>query len=292
MSKSTINVIGVVFGLAAVCIVVVSLLLILDQRGLTLPGMFRGDFRESFGAGRVQEEGEESVREAVESVLVANVAGRIDVSGWGEDYALVKWVKSGPSRGDLERLQVIVEKKGRELTVRRVSNRPRGARGSVSFEIFLPEGIRDLTLKSVSGSVALREVSSGINQRIETVSGSIETDNAADLDITSVSGSVNFVFSGKRLRVKTVSGRIEGNVAPADFSGSARITSVSGIVDIEVPADLDATLNLHSTSGSISTELDLELTESKRNRLRGTAGRGTMPFEVGTTSGSIRLDTF
>jgi DUF4097 and DUF4098 domain-containing protein YvlB len=48
-------------------------------------------------------------------------------------------------------------------------------------------------------------------------------------------------------------------------------------------------LRLQSVSGSISCDFPVQIIEQKRNKLEGTVGDGSIPFEVKTVSGRISL---
>jgi len=67
------------------------------------------------------------------------------------------------------------------------------------------------------------------------------------------------------------------------------IDTISGSVDLEVFSGFGADLRLRSVSGSISCDFPVEIIEQKRNKLEGTVGDGTVPFEVKTLSGRISL---
>jgi DUF4097 and DUF4098 domain-containing protein YvlB len=109
------------------------------------------------------------------------------------------------------------------------------------------------------------------------------------LEAGSISGSITFSFSGKVLQAKTVSGSIQGEMRDIGSGGSVKINSVSGGVRLAAFQGLDARVKLHSVSGSVVSELPISGTQAKRNRLEGTIGQGSIPLEIGTTSGSIRI---
>ena len=72
--------------------------------------------------------------------------------------------------------------------------------------------------------------------------------------------------------------------------GSLGLRSVSGSVELKAFDGLDAALDLHSVSGNISCDFPITVVEQKRNRLRGTIGQGSIPLEIGTTSGRISVE--
>jgi len=297
MKKNPLDTVGVVCGIAAFVMVIGSLVfLVRGMQRAWLPfripdiaRMFQGEVDFDFDGVRVREEGEERIDSAVTDLDVSSVAGSILISGWSENYTLVRWAKSAPSQRSLDNIAARIEARGERLTVKRESLSRMGRRGAVSFEIYIPSGMQRIAAKSVSGSVRLTGMPDGIDQDLGTTSGEIETDAAADLEAESISGSITFSFSGKVLQVKTVSGSIQGEMRDIDSDGSVKIHSVSGGVRLAANPGLDVTINLHSVSGSVSSELPVSVTQSKQNRLEGTIGRGFVPLEIGTTSGSIRI---
>lgn len=297
MKKNPLDTVAIVCGILAFVMVIGSLVfLVRGVQGVSFPfrlpdlaRMFRGEADFDFDGGSVRDQGEERIEAAVTDLDVRTVAGSISITGWSENYAVVKWVKTAPSQSSLDNLAARIEARGGRLTAKRESLSRLGRRGSVSFEIFIPSDMQRIVAKSVSGSVRLSGMPDGIDQDLETVSGEIETDNAADLEVGSISGSITFSFSGRVLQVKTVSGSIRGEMRDIDSDGSVKIHSVSGGVRLAANPGLDARINLHSVSGSVSSELPVSVTQSKRNRLEGTIGQGSIPLEIGTTSGSIRI---
>jgi DUF4097 and DUF4098 domain-containing protein YvlB len=128
-----------------------------------------------------------------------------------------------------------------------------------------------------------------VDQVLETVSGRIESERANNLRARSISGSIRFASTGKTLDINSTSGRIHGEILGLDPGGSVEIDTVSGAVDLEVFSGFDADLSLRSVSGSVSCDFPVQIREQKRNKLEGTVGDGTVPFEVKTVSGRISL---
>ena len=89
--------------------------------------------------------------------------------------------------------------------------------------------------------------------------------------------------------ISSTSGRVQGQILSLDPSGSVEIGTISGGVDLEAFSGLDAALKLQSVSGSISCNFPVQIMEQKRNKLEGTIGNGSVPFEVRTVSGRITL---
>ncbi len=301
-----VNYLGILFGILSLIIIILSLVFLVKDRRVFRDEMFAskkwervrgekflkefsGRFYERFYE-REQVEGEEILREPYSVLDVKNVAGSIEITGWDKDYFLIKYVKSGPTSESIENLMAQIETTKDNITVKRATADTRlKSRGSISFDIFIPDTVKSITATSISGSIELNHMNSGITQTLKTVSGKIETDNSGDLQANSTSGSISFVFSGSTLRVKTVSGSIRGEMFNMTPGGSLDLSSVSGSVHIDADKSLDADITLKSVSGSISCDFPVTISMKKRNRLEGKIGDGLLPLSINTTSGSIKI---
>jgi len=283
MKRSPSNILGIVLGIIVIGGVIYSAVAIYRR---AFP--FSEWFETGSPAGWMKESGEEKVEGNIDKLEIEAIAGSIDITSWDQGYISVNYTKSAPSQADLDNLKIEIDTKGSIVTIK-PTRKSKIKRGSVSFEVSVPSRITAIRAKSVSGDINLRQVSSKVDQTLQTVSGRIETDDAADLDINSISGSVKFGFSGANLSANTVSGRIEGEIRPAADTGKIKIGSVSGSVKIDALGTLDARLSLHSVSGSVNCDLPITNVSAERNRIEGTLGKGSIPVDIGTTSGSIRL---
>ena len=286
MKKGALDYLG--YGAAALVVglMVYALLYLLWFNPFYQAGSYGGWDSEAWG--RHTEEGEERFTDPIRSLSVDNIGGSVVIQGWDQSFLRVKYVKSAPSQEHLENLEVTIDKSDNRLSLRRTSKTSR-SRGSVSFEIWAPRGLTTVAAESVSGNIQLLEMGSDVSQKLSTISGSIFTDNSADLSVHSVSGSVECSFSGANLKADTTSGRITARIMRVEPRGSVEINSVSGSVNIYVFPELDADANIRTVSGSIDSEIPIALTSTKRNRLEGTIGEGGLPFSISTVSGSIRI---
>jgi DUF4097 and DUF4098 domain-containing protein YvlB len=135
----------------------------------------------------------------------------------------------------------------------------------------------------------VEDVQPGISQKISTVSGSVSTAKTGNLDVSSTSGSITFVFGGQDLEARTVSGSIQGKIDSLNKDGSVRLHSVSGSIEMDAFAAVDASVSLHSLSGAVSCNFPLSATDQKRNSLEGRIGGGSARLEATTTSGPITI---
>jgi hypothetical protein len=288
--RTWVDVVGPILGLAAVGMVVFSLVYLLSIRPFYRGGSYDIGRSVAGGPGWVRGEGTETFSQAFDTLLVRNVSGPVHVEGWSEDSIQVSWVKEARSESALEEFEIRLQPSGRTLEVQPIYGPMPGTQfGSVSFEIRIPASLSTLRVKNVSGRIQLENLPADLDQDLETVSGRIETERAAGLRAKSVSGSIDFVSTGGRIGVNTTSGQVRGEILALTQGDSVQVESISGSVELEAFSGLDATVTLQSVSGSISCDFPVQVSEQRRNRLEGTIGGGSVPLEVKTVSGRIRL---
>ena len=133
---------------------------------------------------------------------------------------------------------------------------------------------------SVSGEMSLRDLKGPT--KVSTVSGKLELEAiSGEMRLNSVSGKITGRRLEGRLHLDTVSGRVEledSNLASAEAGtvsggmelqtplgeGPYRFNSVSGDVELTLPADTRCSAELHAVSGAITTKLPATST-SRRN---------------------------
>jgi hypothetical protein len=292
--RTWVDILGPVFGILAAALTVYALVYL-----LWIEPFYRGDsYRSIDRAGRdfVTGPGWESqeVTKRIDGMFseleIRNVSGPIVIEGWNQDYVQVHYIKRARSTRYLEEFEIEIEPRGSSLSIRPIYRSiPGSPFGAVSFDITVPSSINEIRANNISGDISIENTGDGIKQSLETVSGRIDTKRSGDLRAKSISGSIHFTSAGKTLDINSTSGRIQGEILNLEPGGSVEIDTISGAVDLEVFSGLDADLRLQSVSGSISCDFPVEIVEQKRNKLEGTVGEGTVPFEVKTVSGRISI---
>ena len=234
---------------------------------------------------------------AADAVIeVENVAGSVEVVGWGKAELEV----TGTLGRGAERCEVTGDQ--RSLKVRVVL--PKSARevDGTTLKLQLPAGAR-VEVEAVSADITVSAVTGQLD--LESVSGEVRLSTAGSVRVRSVSGELTIRGGGPRLDATSVSGDIEvtmdavsdaeletvsGNVRVASAiapRGRLEATSVSGNVDVALPAGTDASFEAESFSGSIRNGLSREaVTEN----VRGPGRR--LEFVTGDGSGRVYLKSF
>lgn len=291
-----IDIVGITLGVLVILIVAGSIVFIATSRMHRLGGPaweFRGmwDGGEFSFGGREREEADQAVEGSFTEVEIRSVSGSVEVLGGAAGPVQVHSVKTAPSVQALQALSVDVQKLGSRLVIQeKREGPPAGRRGSISFTVTVPKSVTVVRAHSVSGGVSVRGVGTGVDQWLDTVSGAVATDGSRDLHASSTSGSITFAFAGSLLEAHTISGAIRGTVDSIGKGGSMTLRTVSGPVVVQAFEGLDAAVDLRSVSGPVSCAFPLTISEQRHTRLQGKIGQGSVPVEIRTTSGPIRIE--
>lgn len=293
---SPIDILGITLGVIVILIVVGSVVVIAQGRMFDFRWSIP-DLRGSWGnpqlsiGGPVREEKDEKVAGNFTEIEVRSIAGSIAISGTSTGGVDVHSVKTALFSHAANNVRVEIRKEGNRLVVEE-KHEPRFffPTGTISFQVAIPRGVKLIEAHSVSGSISVRDVLPGIDQSLTTISGSVSTSRARNLNASSTTGGIQFTSDGAVLNARTVSGSIDGDIDSLEKGGSARLSSISGSVTLKAFPALDATISLHSVSGRVSCEFPVTISEQKNNRLQGKIGAGAANVDAGTISGSISIN--
>jgi hypothetical protein len=142
----------------------------------------------------------------------------------------------------------------------------------VSGEITLDGVAGDVQADTVSGALEGRDVDGAV--RFKSVSG----------DLTLANGSLSL------LEADNINGQIAADVSLA-ATGTMRISTISGDVTLRLPADSDARVRMHSTSGNVRSEFDSLRTAISpgSHTVSGNVGGGSGRLSVNSVSGTVTL---
>jgi hypothetical protein len=262
-------------------------------------------------------------------VHISNVTGEVNVHGWDQNQveitgSLGEGAKPLIVEGDAHdlRIKVEAEKSGSWLnwggdshmqpTVLNV-RLPRGVTLDVDV-VSADTDVADLAggkidVDSVSGRVKVAAKSPSVE--IDSVSGNVELAGSADsVDIDTVSGDIVVPASASsRAKLETVSGdvrfgggpfhKLEASTVSGDLAihggvtsdGDVHIETMSGDVELGLPADTAADLDASSFSGDIDSAFGKveEPEHGPGSKLHTTLGAGGGKLSVETFSGDIRI---
>lgn len=253
-------------------------------------------------------------------VEIENPAGALRVIGWNQNEVAVTGTL-GPGAqglsvtGEKNRIRVEVETRGN----------PHGV--TSTLEVHVPEGSR-LEIESFAGGIAVSDVKGTV--RAENVNGDITVSGAArEVDVQTVNGNLEVSGPARRVHAESVNGSVtvrgaSGEVAASTVNGGLLVSggtfthghletvngkvrfegdlartavldadSVSGAIELSLPATVAADFTLSTFSGTIENDLGPALDpESGRDHpsekeLSFTTGAGGATVTIHTLSGAI-----
>ena len=150
------------------------------------------------------------------------------------------------------------------------------------------ENLTAVDLSGVSADFAVDKLTVRESFSFDTTSGKLKTEvltaTGAKADVNSVSGDIELNGSFREVKAGSTSGEIDLMLrnAPA----AVEVSTVSGEVDVELPAGTGFTLDYSTVSGEL--ECDFPLTKSVDGKY--VCGDGACRMEIGTTSGSLSVE--
>jgi DUF4097 and DUF4098 domain-containing protein YvlB len=195
-------------------------------------------------------------------------------------------------------------------TVASGSQNIRDVRGPVKAEaasgsIHVDHIDRQTQLTTISGSIDAANIGDDI--RASSASGSVTVSNIkGDVRISALSGSTQVTRPGGRVEADTASGSVEVQGATRDVKAHAAsgrvdvqgnpgassywdLKTVSGLVQLGVPASANFHLSAEAVSGQIKTDVPIVIEEQGKHSLRARVGNGGGRVEIHTISGEIRV---
>lgn len=176
---------------------------------------------------------------------------------------------------------------------------------AVSGSIRLEKIERDAELTTASGTITASNL--GNDLRVSTSSGSVNISNVkGDVRANVVSGVIRIANPGARVDTSNTSGEVEIQGASNDVKAHAisglvsvqgnpsagsywDLKSVSGGVQLRVPATANFHFSAEAASGEIRTDVPIVVEEQGKHSLRAHMGSGGGRVEVHTASGEIRV---
>ncbi len=219
-------------------------------------------------------------------LTIKNFVGDLPIEGYAGNEIIVTNLdqRDGPperakglkpvfaSGTDNSGIGVSVEKSGNQITIECLLP----FNHSANYKIKVPENI---ALSINSGCERNNELN------IKDVKGEIEINNCHNIVLKNVSGP---------LVLSTISGDITVALTSIPKDKPTSIASVSGDVDVTLPATIAANLEMSTISGNMYSDFELSTSKNKMQRVGGSAinttlGSGGGDLKLTTVSGNVYL---
>jgi DUF4097 and DUF4098 domain-containing protein YvlB len=253
------------------------------------------------------------------AVSIENMAGSVKVTGWDRAEVQVRGTV-----GEGGELNLAGSDKRTHIEIEADHN-PMGIRSDL--EVFVPAGSSvdiegfqaTISVTGVTGSVTAETVNGSITQagaakhvELQSVNGDVEVTKAAGrIQAEAVNGTVTIRDASGELEASTVHGKLQvlgGSYERAEIEsvagavrfeaavsarGAVSIDTVSGPVELLLPASVAAEFRVSSFSGRITNELGPAAEKPSKwtpqTELRFTTGSGGARISVETLSGAIGI---
>jgi DUF4097 and DUF4098 domain-containing protein YvlB len=253
-------------------------------------------------------------------VSIENMSGSVKVTGWDRPEVQVKG-----TIGDDGELAFDGSEASLAIEVEAGHGNPMGIKSDL--EVFVPAG-SSVSIEGFQATISVAGVTGSVSA--ETVNGSLTQSGAArSVDLQSVNGAIDVTKASGRVKAEAVNGTVtvrdaSGEIEASTVNGkllitggsfdratfetvaggvrfeaglSARATmsveSVSGTVDLLLPAALGAEFSVSTFSGDITNELGPAAEKSSRwtpeKELKFTTGSGGARVTVETLSGAVHI---
>ncbi|WEN14915.1 DUF4097 family beta strand repeat-containing protein [Rhodanobacter sp. AS-Z3] len=265
---------------------------------------------------------------ATARISISNVAGSVNVIAWDRNEVQVSGrlgdgTKPLAITGSNDHLEIKVEAQGSSHWLNWGSN---SRMGPTTLELHVPKAA-SLEVDVVSAPLVIDGMDGGaievntvsgrarINARtpslsVDSVSGGIEQAGQADkANLQSVSGDILAPALGSQVELQTVSGRIQASGGPwqkltlstvsgnvqlnggLTAGGSIDVDSMSGDVQLQLPANSNARLHASSFSGNLHSDFGTptEPEHGPGSSLDTQLGKGQGKIGIETFSGDLRI---
>lgn len=205
----------------------------------------------------------------------ASPNGGIRIEAWDQADVLVRAVVQTWGDTDAEARDVLPQVRVTAAGARVQTEGPdrdRDRGWSVSYRIWAPRGT-PLALTAHNGGISIHGMRG--NSRFETTNGGITLDDVGgDVDGRTANGGVTVRLSGARW----------------DGAG-LRLETTNGGVNLTLPRDYSAALEVSTVNGGFRSDLPLPVTDSRQRTVRATLGSGGPLLAMRTTNGGVRIAT-
>lgn len=205
-------------------------------------------------------------------VSLSNVNGSVEIAGWDRNQVQVVATKHADSKEKLARLRIDVEAGSETVAIKtKLPDWPHNDSGSVEYEIHVPRGAK--------------------LDQIHTVNGSVEITGVGDaVHASSVNGQVTGRELTGDIDLSTVNGNVDCEVIDLAAARNAKLSAVSGGVELSMPRDANAHLSAHTVNGTITSNLNLPVKSGfVGSNLDTTLGSGTTRVELKSVNGGISI---
>lgn len=207
-----------------------------------------------------------------------NVNGDVKIEAWDGAEVKVEYTKRGDDQGALDRMKVEIDATPNRIDIETHYKKSDSRfgwgnnAGEVNFEIWVPRTARIDDVELVNGNLELRGLEGSVSASL-------------------VNGNLTARELGGDVDLETVNGQLSVHISRLETARSVRISSVNGSVEVFLPPDTDADLDVETVHGRIRNDFGLEVEKGRYvgRSMKGVLGRGGARIELENVNGSIEV---
>ena len=140
---------------------------------------------------------------------------------------------------------------------------------SVDFTVHVPANV-NFVGKTINGGISVLGLNSNVVTK--TINGSIKISTTGYAEADTINGEINAKF-------------LNGS-----WPSTLSFKTLNGEINLDLPANLNASIDIKTLNGAINSDFPLTVTETKgKKAVRGTIGSGGRDLVLKTLNGSINL---
>lgn len=225
-------------------------------------------------------------------INIENVSGDVIVTGYDGETVVVRGIKEGRDANEVD-VEDTSNANSIQLRARYPNCHNCSINASIRFQVQVPRSARYRLdkLSTASGNIEVSGMHGDV--RVNTASG--------DVTVRDVVGAVNASTASGEVHVKDVSGSVNASSASGDVdveiarlegNDDMRFTSASGDVNVKLPSNLDADVEMSTVSGAVNTTFPIEVRKEEYGAgqsARGRVGSGSRRLRISSASGNVSL---
>jgi DUF4097 and DUF4098 domain-containing protein YvlB len=207
------------------------------------------------------------------TVSLSNINGSVQITAWDKNEVQLDAVKTANTQEKLNEAEIRVDASESRIHIEthypehRNNNNP----ASVDYELHVPRAAR--------------------LDKVDLVNGKLDIDGVkGEVNGNSVNGSVSGRGLTGDVELSTVNGSVSSELVDLGNAHHVKLSSVNGHVEIAMPKDANAHLTANTVSGSISSDMALNIHKGwVGSDLDTTLGSGATRVELSNVNGSIKI---
>lgn len=224
------------------------------------------------------------------SITIKNVSGDINISGYDGAAVEVTAYKEGRDR---DRVSVENLSTANRVSLRADYEDHCNCDASLRFEVRVPRSVRFNfdKISTASGDLKAEEITGSVE--MQTASGDVTLSGVSgEIRASSASGTVKVRDAAGNVNASSASGDVDVELTRVEGEGDMRFSTASGNVHVRLPSSIDARVEMSTVSGSLETDLPIEVRKDQYGpgrRARGQLGGGSRLLKISSASGDVSL---